>query len=459
MSSVRSVVGSLLFPSAFSLALFAGCSSDSDSAQLAGGGTGASDVGGRSGAGTSGAGSDAIGEGGAAGGAAGSDESSAGEAGAAGGNDSEPSIVGNIDGDELPDHGSVAFLLIHDKYRLFKKEGAEDTSISFVADDGKFAYGWYRLKPIDDPGSVDTAFALDLSSGEFKDMLFDDSRASIVRGGNGRKLVGKMILMNKTPDTKSDDRRLGFIYDLDSHKLQLIGREGHSDTGFTAINSSGVITGFNDFGEIGFVYEGGAFHELTAPNAYRLFPFAITSDKTIVGAWGDTADDWFDELRGSGFVARATPGGSYDGQKYVLAGYSAMYLTGLNDAGAFCGTAHATDTSYRVLVRGSALGKAPEVVPFTANYEPFATGIDERGWIFGQAMAVVEKKDCAGHGRLMGAACACDSGYQLDAYDMTNCIALGAVCNGHGHEHEVGVCHCDSGFKNPVGDKSHCTPS
>ena len=77
----------------------------------------------------------------------------------------------------------------------------------------------------------------------------------------------------------------------------------------------------------------------------------------------------------------------------------------------------------------------------------------------GQAMAVEVKKECAGHGTLVDDSCDCDTDYELDPVDAKNCIAVGAPCSGHGHEHGPGDCHCDAGFKNPIGDKSQCVPS
>lgn len=394
-----------------------------------------------------------------AGGAGGQVTGGADAGGAAGASGSPLKPIGNIEADYLPSHGSVAFVLVGDEYVLFKKEGAEDTSISFIAPDNLHAYGWYRSKPITDPTNVDVAFSLNLQTGEFTDLSFEDSRASIVRGGHGHTLVGKMILMNHTPDTTADDQRLGFVYDLETEELQLVGRDGHSDTGFTAINGAGVITGFNDFGEVGFVYSEGEFRDLTHPDAYRLFPFAITDDSTIVGAWGRTAEDWFDETKGLGFVAKPAAGGGFLTEEYVVPGFAAIYLTGLNDHGAFCGLGHQTTGSSRVLLRGARLGGNAEVVPFPHDYEPFPTGINEAGWVFGQAMAVEAEKECAGHGVLVGAACECDDAYEVDPYDAAICIAVGAACSGHGHEHEAGNCHCDAGFKNPVGEKSKCVPS
>jgi len=353
----------------------------------------------------------------------------------------------------------VAFVLVGNDYALFKKEGAEDTSISYISPDNKLAYGWYRDKPFDDPTNIDTAFSLDLATGEFTDIPFEDSRASIVRGGHGQTLVGKMILMNHTPETRDDDKRMGFIYDLVTKKLELVERAGHYDTGFTALNAAGLITGFNNFGELGFVYDKGEFQDLGHPDAFRLFPFAITSDNVIVGAWGNTADDYYEETKGAGFVAKPAEPSGFEAEKYEIPGYVAIYLTGLNDAGAFCATGFKSENSYRVLLRGASLESDATVVPFARDYEPFPTGINQGGWIFGGATAVEVKKDCAGHGDVVGEVCACDAPYESDPYDAKNCIPIGAVCNGHGHEHLAGECHCESGFKNPVGDKSKCVPS
>jgi hypothetical protein len=385
--------------------------------------------------------------------------SNAGGDGAPGGVAPELRIEGNISVDDLPEHGSVAFVLVGSRYRLFKKEGAEDTSIAFIAPDGRTAYGWYRDKPITDPTNVDVAFSLDLTTGEFSDVPFVDSRATIVRGGNGSTLVGKMILMNGTPEDTTDDLRRGFIYDVETQQLELVERKGHDDIGFTAINESGVIAGFNDFGALGFVYAKGQFTDLVSENAYRLFPFAITNDQTIVGAWGSTEDDWFEETQGAGFVARPAESEGYEAERFPLEGYAAGYLTGLNESGAFAGTGYRTANSYRTLVRGSRLSETPESVPFPAHYEPFPTGIAPSGLIYGQATAVEIEKDCAGHGTLSDGTCNCDPDYELDPVDPENCIAIGAPCNGHGHEHAAGDCHCSSGFKSPAGDKSQCVPS
>jgi hypothetical protein len=402
-----------------------------------------------------GAGGELTGVGGTLAGAGGELTGVGGEGGAA----PAPPIQGNITVDNLPQQGSVGFVLVGHEYELFKKEGAADTSIAFIAPDGKTAYGWYRNSPVSDPTNVDVAFSLDLTTGTFSDIPFTDSRASIIRGGNGGKLVGKMILMNATPDDRSDDLRRGFIYDVDTQQLELVERAGYGDIGFTAINASGIVTGFNDFGALGFVYENGQFVDLVNDSAYRLFPFAITSDQTIVGAWGGTEDDWFEETKGVGFVAEPTEAGGYDSEPFPFEGYAAGYLTGLNDAGAFCGTGYRTVNSYRTLLRGSSLSAAAESVPFPADYEPFPTGIAPNGLIFGQAMAVEVKKECAGHGTLSGDTCNCDSDYELDPVDSKNCIAVGAPCSGHGHEHGPGECHCDAGFKNPIGDESQCVPS
>jgi hypothetical protein len=397
------------------------------------------------------------GQGGASfdGGAGGSEQAGAG------GRADEPgaAIRGNIGIDDLPDHGSVAFVLVGERYQMFKKEGAADTSIAFIGPDGTTAYGWYRDRPVSDPTNKDVAFSLDLTTGVFTDIVFEGSRASIVRGGNGSRLVGKMILMNGTPDDKTDDLRHGFIYDLETKALELVSRDGYTDIGFTSINSDGVVTGFNDFGALGFVYEGGEFFDLVNPQAYRLFPFAITTNGTIVGAWGSTEDDWFEELKGDGFVARPAAPDGYETERVPLQGYLAGYLTGLNDAGAYCGTGHKTANSYRVLLRGASLSDAPEAVPFAKGFEPFPTGLTQSGLIYGQAMAVEVEKDCAGHGVPSGDTCTCEDGYQVDPVDPKNCISNSAKCSGHGHEHEAGNCHCDAGFKNPIGDKTKCIPS
>lgn len=167
----------------------------------------------------------------------------------------------------------------------------------------------------------------------------------------------------------------------------------------------------------------------------------------------------YEETKGFAFVAKPNTVGEYQAERLELTGYIAGYLTGINDAGAFCGTGFKTESSYRVLLRGEDLGEPPSSVPFAPDYEPFPTGITNDGVIFGQATAVEVRKDCAGHGSVSGTMCVCDDDYELDPYDALSCLAVGAACSGHGHEHEPGECHCDAGFKNPIGNPSECVPS
>lgn len=369
-----------------------------------------------------------------------------------------PSVEGNIERDGFPKAGSVAFVLVGSKYHFFQAGSSVDTSISYISPDGTTAYGWYRDKPLSDPTNRDTAFSLNLHTGRFTPIPFEDSRASIVRGGNGTKLVGKMIFENGTPEDKKDDLRRGFLFDTVTKKSELVKRDGYSDIGFTAINSAGVITGFNDFGELGFIYADGKFTDLKHPDAYRLFPFAINDAGVIVGVWGKTEADWFEEGASPSFIASRKADGSIDVKKYELAGYAGVDLTGLNNKGQFCGNAYKKTDSVAVVIRGASLTSEVEFVPIDGKVQPFATGIDERGWISGQLFILDEVKVCGGHGALNSDSCTCDTGYLVDAYDKKNCIPLNAECNGHGHTHADAKCHCDQGFRQNPDNKAQCLP-
>ena len=148
------------------------------------------------------------------------------------------------------------------------------------------------------------------------------------------------------------------------------------------MNSQGVITGFNDFGAQGFLFTNGEFIDLDDPGAFRLFPFQINDLGQFVGFWGTSEATWFLNNVNPAFTG-TFDGQSYTVDKYELPGFAATGLTGINNQGRMTGIAYPTSTSRPVLFSVASPTAEPEVFPLPDHLEPFPTGIDDRGWIYG----------------------------------------------------------------------------
>lgn len=365
-------------------------------------------------------------------------------------------IEGNLAADELPTHGSVAFVIVDGSYRFIQRPGMEDTSISHIDASCERAYGWSRDLPFSDDAAVESSWVLDLATMEFTDISIPDTNWVVLRGAvDDGRVVGKLSSTNGTEDP-SDDASRGFIHDLTTGETELLARDGASDIGLTAINEDGVVVGFLDFGQQGFRYEDGAFEDLDHDEAYRLFPFQINASGSMVGFWGIDADSWWETSVNAGFVATPTTDG-LDVRRYDIEGQSGVGLTGLSDAGAIVGIAFATSSSLPVVFRAADADASPTFFPLGGELEPFPTGLSESGLIHGQAFVLEEPLPCGGHGTLEGDTCVCDDGYELDPVDMTNCLMPAAECSGHGHLHGDS-CHCDSGYRQDPEDMMACIP-
>lgn len=366
-------------------------------------------------------------------------------------------IAGNIEADALPTSGSVAFVLVDGEYQFIRHGAMEDTSISFIDSRCEFAYGWSRDKPWSDDTAVESSWVLNLETMEFQTIDIPGAAWVIARNAtDDGRIVGKLALDNGTPDDPSDDLRRGFVHDITTGQTAVTSREGFGDIGFTAIRDDGLITGFNDFGMLGFVYSDGQFFDLTHPDAFRLFPFQINASGTVVGFWGKTADNWYDNSISSSFVAEWDDG-VMEVRRFDLPGKSGTGLSALNDAGQIAGIAYSFATSLPVVFTAETLEATPVFHPLPGTLEPFVTGLSTRGVAHGQAFILQEPPVCGGHGSLEGDICQCDEGYEVDPVDPANCLAPDAECSGHGHLHGS-ECHCDRGYSQAPGDPSKCVP-
>lgn len=331
-------------------------------------------------------------------------------------------IQGNTTLEGLPDSGSSAFVIVDGEYRFIRRPGAEDTSISYIDSTCERAYGWSRDKPFTDDTAVETSWVLDLATLEFTDIEIPGARWTVVRNAlDGGAVVGKLSVDGGTPDDSSDDESRGFIHDPVTGTTELFAREGFFDIGFTAINSAGVVVGFNDFGTQGFSLADDVYSDLDHPDAYRLFPFQISSDGTIVGFWGVDENTWFDNSVNPAFIA--TPAGdSVQVAKYEIAGRTGTGLTGLNEAGQLAGIAYSAATSLPVVFTSAAADTPPRFYPLPGSVEPFATGISATGLVYGQVFIVEEPRECSGHGTVADGVCDCDEGYQADSGDPQACV-------------------------------------
>ncbi|MCG8556953.1 MAG: hypothetical protein MJD61_16960 [Proteobacteria bacterium] len=367
-------------------------------------------------------------------------------------------LRGNIRADALPSNGSVGFIVTDQGYELFRRPGWNSTSINFVDSERRYAYGWSRDKHYSDPTATTQSWRLDLATRTFETLEIPGAIWSVMRGGReDGTVVGKLKHDNGTPNDTTDDVRYGFIHSWQNGETTLVAREGFDDIGFTDINDEGVVVGFNDFGTLGFIYRNGAFEDLTAPGAFRLFPFQISDEGTIVGFMGLAPDSWYFNQINPGFTAQLT-GDGYTVTRYQIAGASGTGLTALNERGDLGGVYYPQETSIPIPFRVAEGASAPEFFPFQAGpFEPFVTGMTEDGLLHGEIYILDEPQVCGGHGSLEGNVCVCDAGYEVDPVDPENCIELNAECSGHGHLHGD-VCHCDSGFVPDPNDKGACVP-
>lgn len=293
-------------------------------------------------------------------------------------------LAGFVEAADLPTHGSAGFVLMDGAYHFIQAPGAEDTSIAALDEAAGVAYGWSRDLPVDDPLAVESSWVLDLATGEFTPIAIEDTNWVVVRGAStGGRLVGKLSDDAGTADDDTDDTSRGFIHDLATGATTRIVRDGYEDIGFTAINDDGVIAGFNDFGTVGFLYVDGEFIDLTDPDAYRLFPFQIADDGTIVGFWGTDEDTWYVNGANPSFVGR-WDGESVTVERYAVPGFSGTGLTALNDAGMIGGMVYDTPESVPMVFLAQDASRLPELHPLPAHLSPFLTGITDGGIGFGQ---------------------------------------------------------------------------
>jgi len=367
-------------------------------------------------------------------------------------------IPGNIGPEELPDHGSVAFVIVDGAYRFIKKPAAEDTSIAFIDSRCEYAYGWSRDKPFDDDTSRESSWVLDLSTMSFTDIDIRGASWVVLRNGlDDGTVVGKLSIDNGTPEDSSDDESRGFIHDVATGQTQLVARTGFSDIGFTSINEAGVVVGFNDFGSQGFTWADGTFRDLNHDEAFRLFPFQVSATGTIVGFWGESEETWYESAVNPAFIAEMSDE-ELVVRRFALDGYSGTGLTGLNAAGSIAGIAYASPTSLPVVFHADSVEAAPIFHPLLGDMEPFPTGISASGVIHGQVFLLEEPRPCGGHGTPDGETCVCDDGFDVDPYDAANCLPPDPECSGHGHLHGD-TCHCDDGFKKDPDDAARCVPN
>ncbi len=289
-----------------------------------------------------------------------------------------------VGADSLADHGSAAFVLVDGEFRFVSHPDAEDTSISHIDPVSGTAWGWSRDLPVDDPAATQWSWELDLATVEFTDIDMDGASWAVLRGGTGAtSFVGKLADDGGTPEDDSDDSTAGFVLG-ESGEDQRVVRDGYSDIGFTDVNASGLITGFNDFGTLGFVYDGAAFTDLTHPDAYRLFPFSINDTGVIVGFWGIDEDTWYLSEENPAFVA--TPGDDgYDVERYELPGFTGTGLTAVGADGSIAGMAwESVGAAPSVFVAADA-ASLPTLHDGPAGTSMFVTGMTDDGVVFGQA--------------------------------------------------------------------------
>jgi len=331
-------------------------------------------------------------------------------------------IQGNTTLEELPDSGSAAFVLVDGDYRFIRRPGTEDTSISYIDSTCQFAYGWSRDKPFSDDTAIETSWILNLDTLEFTDIEIPGAVWTVVRNAlDSGLVVGKLSFDNGTPDEPMDDESRGFIHNPATGDTDMYARDGFFDIGFTAINEDGTVVGFNDFGTQGFSWAGDEFSDLDDPEAYRLFPFQISSNGTIVGFWGLDENTWFDNSVNPAFIATPSDTGPQV-QKYELDGRTGTGLTGLNEAGQLAGIAYSATTSLPVVFTAESAEAAPVFYPLPGSVEPFATGISETGVVYGQTFILEEPRECGGHGTATESGCDCDEGYESGAGDTPTCV-------------------------------------
>jgi hypothetical protein len=293
-------------------------------------------------------------------------------------------LAGFVGTDELPTHGSAGFVLLDGAYHFIQAPGAEETSISAIDPETGIAHGWSRDLPADDPTGVEWSWKLDLATGTFTPIEIEGARWVVARGvaPDGR-IVGKLSDDGGTPSDTADDASRGFIFDPATGETTKVAREGYDDIGFTAINADGVVTGFNDFGTLGFVWVGDQFVDLVHPDAYRLFPFQIDDSGTIVGFWGTDEETWYLNGQNPSFIARWVDG-SYSVERYAIPGFSGTGLTALAEDGTIGGLVWETPESTPVVFLADDPSRLPELHPLPAHLSPFLTGVAEGGIGHGQ---------------------------------------------------------------------------
>lgn len=290
-----------------------------------------------------------------------------------------PVPSGHLAVDELPTTGAVGFILAENEYYFYRAPDADSTSINHISHDGTRAFGSYSGEVVGDQG-----FEIQLDTNEYAPIVLEGTRFTIVRGGYGSRLVGKLAEDPGTPDDPDDDVRMGFIHDMDSGETLRFSRDGFDDIGFTSLNADGVITGFNDFGTRGFLFIDGDYIDLEDPTAYRLFPFQINDHGQFVGFWGTSEETWYDNSNNPSFVGHFEGESVASLETYEFPGYTGTGLAGINNAGVMAGIAYPDIDSLPRVFSTAAVDALPKVHPLPDHLEPFVTGIDDRGWVYGQ---------------------------------------------------------------------------
>lgn len=336
---------------------------------------------------------------------------------------------GNIELSDLPVGGTVGFVLVKDKYYYFLKPGAVTTSINHVHN-GK-AYGSYTTSS----GGNFFGFELDLKTNQFTEIAAPGNRFFIVRGGFENKLLGKLADEMGTVDITTDDVRKGYVYDTQTKEISAYVREGYSDIGFTSMNKSGVITGFNDFGTQGLLFVDGKYINLNHSDAYRLFPFQINNKGKFVGFWGSSEATWYENDNPS-FVGYFS-NNQYTVEKYELPGFVGVGLAGVNDSGEISGIAYKDKDSYPQIFWAKDESSIPKFYPLPSHVEPFVTGMTADGAIYGQ-LFVYEKTEETNVSETVADKLLKDSELILDTVKKMNGVAHSGSISGiiHSAFHE-----------------------
>ncbi len=325
-----------------------------------------------------------------------------------------PEIQGNVSATDFAEYGSVGFILDNGVYHYFAMPGKVETTIASVNEQGTQAIGWSRTAE----GQDGQSFVLDLRRSRFTPLTPQGLDWFVVRGANDH---GIAVGLGKS---QARQQTVGVMYDTKTRQVTEIQRPGYTQGGLTGINNSGVIVGYSAFGEVGFVYNSGAFTTLATSGAGRLFPTAITAAGRIVGLWGPEGS-WWDP--GRGFVASKTASG-YSVHPYDRQHGMSTSLTATNDKGMLAGIYFPSVESSGIIFTANSTSATPRdhAMPFE-GLDPWVSGMDNRGRVFGSITikhAPNNPNECGGHGHLHGTKCHCDAGYKQDPNNEGNCIPV-----------------------------------